>query len=184
MTSEKEKMLAGELYDPSDPQLQAERERAREITRAFNDAEDPERRDELLTDLLGSRGQECHIEPPFRCDYGEHVHVGESFYANFDCVVLDVCPVRFGDDCMLGPGVHVYTATHPLDASERIAGEEYGNPVTIGDRVWIGGRAVINPGVTVGDDAVIASGAVVTEDVPDDVVVQGNPATVVKDLDA
>ncbi|WP_254279490.1 sugar O-acetyltransferase [Haloarcula marina] len=184
MPSEKERMLRGDLYDADDPQLVAERNHARELTRRYNQTatdEDAER-DAILTDLLGSRGEDCHVEPPFRCDYGSNVHVGENFYANFDCVVLDVCRVDIGKNCQLGPGVHVYTATHPLDASERIAGPEYGKPVTVGDNVWVGGRAVLNPGVTVGNDAVVASGAVVTEDVPDNVVVGGNPATVVKEL--
>mgnify|MGYP000601518946 CR=1 FL=1 len=184
MDSEKEKMLNGELYDASDPELVADRERARRLTRRYNrtePGEHAERRD-ILESLLGSLGEECDIEPPFRCDYGDNVHVGENFYANFDCVILDVCRVAIGRNCQLGPGVHIYTATHPLEASERIKGPEYGKPVTIGDNVWIGGQAVINPGVTIGDNAVVASGAVVTEDVPDDVVVQGNPATVVKEL--
>ena len=184
MKSEKEKMLDGKLYDASDPELVAERERARELTRRYNRtaAGDAEERRELLEALLGSLGDDCEIEPPFRCDYGNNLHAGENFYANFDCVVLDVCRVEIGANCQMGPGVHVYTATHPLDAEERVAGPEYGKPVTVGDGVWIGGRAVLNPGVTVGDGAVVGSGAVVTEDVPDGVVVQGNPATVVKEL--
>lgn len=185
MGSEKEKMLNGELYDADDPELVADREHARDITRRYNHTtpnEKKERRD-LLGELLGSRGNECHVEPPFRCDYGYNIHVGERFYANFGCVVLDVCRVDIGRNCLIGPGVHIYTATHPVDADERIEGLEYGNPVTVGDDVWIGGRAVLNPGVTVGDKAVIASGAVVTESVPDDVVVRGNPATIVKELD-
>lgn len=185
MDSEKEKMLNGELYDASDPELVADRERARRLTQRYNRTEpgEHEERRDVLEALLGSLGDECHIEPPFRCDYGYNIHVGENFYANFDCVVLDVCRVEIGRNCQLGPGVHIYTATHPLDADERIKGPEYGKPVTVGDNVWIGGQAVLNPGVTVGDNAVVASGAVVTEDVPDNVVVQGNPATVVKELE-
>ncbi|WP_152042956.1 sugar O-acetyltransferase [Salinigranum salinum] len=185
MPTEKEKMLAGDLYDASDPELVAERERARELTRRFNETEPSagETRQRLLRELFGPSGEDVSVEPPFRCDYGYNVHVGDGFYANFDCVVLDVCPVRIGRNCLVGPGVHVYTATHPLDAARRIEGPEYGTPVTIGDDVWIGGRAVVNPGVTVGDRAVIASGAVVTSDVPDDVVVQGNPAEPVRRLD-
>ena len=185
MSSEKEKMLNGELYDASNPELVADRKQARTLTRQYNQTtmDDPDEREELLDDLLGSRGEECAIEPPFRCDYGYNIHVGENFYANFDCVVLDVCRVDIGDNCGIAPGVHIYTATHPIDAAERIKGPEYGKPVTIGDNVWIGGQAVLNPGVTVGDNAIVASGAVVTEDVPDDVLVQGNPATVVKKLD-
>ncbi|MDR9381873.1 MAG: sugar O-acetyltransferase [Natronomonas sp.] len=185
MDLDKEQMLGGDRYDPSDPALVAERDRARERSRTYNEttAAESARRRELLGELLGSIGDDCEIEPPFRCDYGYNVHVGERFYANFDCVILDVCPVEIGADCKFGPGVHVYTATHPLDADERATGVEYGKPVTIGENVWLGGRAVVNPGVEIGDDAVVASGAVVTEDVPDGVVVQGNPATVVRELE-
>jgi maltose O-acetyltransferase len=166
--SEKEKMLAGEPYDPSDPDLVAERERARRLTERFNDADanDAERRRELLDELFGSVGERVTVEPPFRCDYGYNVRVGDDFFVNFDCVFLDVCRIEFGDECMLGPGVHVYTATHSTDPVERTSGTEYGTPVTVGDRAWIGGRAVLNPGVEVGDDAVVASSAVVTDDVP------------------
>lgn len=186
MGSEKQKMLNGELYDADDNELVAERERAREFTRRYNRTtpDDRENQRDLLEELLGSLGDECHIEPPFRCDYGYNIHVGENFYANFDCVILDVCRVEIGRNCMIGPGVHIYTATHPLDADERIKGREYGKPVTIGDNVWIGGQAILNPGVSVDDNAVIASGAVVTDDIPNDVVVQGNPATVVKELES
>ncbi|MFC6721596.1 sugar O-acetyltransferase [Halobacteriaceae archaeon SHR40] len=185
MGSEKDKMLNGELYDATDPELVAERERARELTKQYNQttSDDREERRDLLEDLLGSLGDECYVEPPFRCDYGYNIHVGENFYANFDCVILDVCRVDIGQNCLIGPGVHIYTATHPLNADERIKGPEYGRSVMVGDTVWIGGRAVLNPGVTVGDNAVVASGAVVTEDVPADVVVRGNPATVVKELE-
>ncbi|MEF8822372.1 MAG: maltose acetyltransferase domain-containing protein [Halovenus sp.] len=186
MSSEKEKMLRGELYDAADPELVAERERARELTRRYNGTtptEGGERRD-LLEELLGALGDDCHVEPPFRCDYGYNISVGENFYANFDCVILDVCQVDIGRNCQIGPGVHIYTATHPIDAAERVEGLEYGKPVTVGDNVWIGGRAGLNPGVTVGDNAVVASGAVVTEDVPDDVVVRCNPATMTKQLDS
>lgn len=185
MDGEKRRMLNGELYDPDDPDLVADRERARDLTRRYNRTT-PDERDErqcLLEDLLGEVGDECHVEPPFRCDYGYNIHVGENVYVNFDCVVLDVCRVDIGRDCDIGPGVHIYTATHPLDPTERATGAEYGAPVTVGDNVWIGGRAVLNPGVSVGDNAVIASGAVVTSDVPADVVVGGTPATVIRELD-
>jgi len=155
------------------------------LTKRYNrtTADDQTERQELLEDLFGSLGDECVIEPPFRCDYGYNIHVGENFYANFDCAILDVCRVDIGQNCQIGPGVHIYTATHPLKANKRIKGPEYGKPVTVGDNVWIGGQAVLNPNVTVGANSVIASGAVVTEDVPENVVIQGNPATVVKELD-
>jgi maltose O-acetyltransferase len=185
MPSEKEKKQSGTLYDPTDSELVAERTQARELTRQYNQTKESEadRRQELLSELFGTADNTTHINPPFQCDYGYNIHVGENFFAHFDCVVLDTCRVDIGKNCMIAPGVHIYTATHPLDANERINGPEYGKPVTIGDNVWIGGRAVLNPGVTVGDDSVIASGAVITEDVPDGVVVQGNPAEIVKKLD-
>jgi len=185
MPSEKEKMLAGELYDPRDPELAADRESARELVGLYNrtGATDAESRERILSELFGSVGERPTVEPPFRCDYGSQISVGDRFFANFGCVFLDVCPIDFGDRCLLGPSVHVYTATHPLDAEERAAGKEYGKPVTVGDDVWLGGQAVLNPGVEVGDRSVVASGAVVTRDVPADVVVAGNPAEVVRELD-
>jgi len=186
MASEKEAMLNGELYDASDPELVDERAAARRITHRYNHTtvDESERRRDLLEELLGSLGETCFIEPPFGCDYGSNIHLGENFYANFDCVVLDVCRVDIGADCLVGPGVHMYTASHPVDPQERATGLEYGKPVTIGTNVWIGGHATINPGVTIGDDAVVASGAVVTDDVPEGVVVGGNPATVIRSVDA
>ncbi|UCZ53456.1 acetyltransferase [Bacillus shivajii] len=185
MSNEKEKLLSGELYDAADPLLVTERLNARRLTRIYNETLETEedRRTALLQELFGSTGKNIFIEPTFRCDYGYNIHVGENFYANFDCVFLDVCEIRIGDNCAIAPGVHIYTATHPLNAKERIAGPEYGVPVTIGDNVWIGGRAVINPGVNIGNNVVVASGAVVTKDVPDNIVVGGNPAKVMKELD-
>lgn len=186
MMTEKEKMLAGEMYDPADPELIIERGTARLKTRLFNETLEYEtdKRIEMLKNLFGSTGNSLYVEPTFRCDYGYNIHVGENFFANFDCVILDVCEVRVGANCLLAPGVHIYTATHPINPIERNTMREYGKPVTIGDNVWIGGRAVINPGVSIGDNAVIASGAVVTKDVPANVVVGGNPARIIKEIDA
>ena len=183
--TETERMLAGEPYDPTDPELVADRERARDLTRQYNRtaAGDDRVRSDLLGSLFGSGGATATVEPPVRCDYGYNVHVGEGFFANFGCVFLDVRRVEFGRNCLLGPGVHVYTATHPIDPEKRADGLESGEPVTVGDDVWIGGRAVVDPGVTVGDGAVIGSGAVVTEDVPPKVIVKGNPASVVADVE-
>mgnify|MGYP001157633029 CR=1 FL=1 len=185
MKTEKEKMLNGELYHAADPQLLQERLNARRLTRLYNQTieTDDNKRTKLLKELFGSTGENLYIEPTFRCDYGYNIHVGENFYANFDCVFLDVCEIRIGDNCMIAPGVHIYTATHPLDPTERISGAEYGLPVHIGHNVWIGGRAVINPGVKIGNNVVIASGAVVTKDVPDNVVVGGNPAKIIKQIE-
>ena len=162
MKTEKEKMLNGELYNAADPELVSDRVNARKLTRLYNETleTDLDKRTELLKELFGSTGESLYIEPTFRCDYGSNIHVGENFYANFDCVFLDVCEIRIGDNCFVAPGVHIYAATHPLNAQERISGVEYGIPVTIGDNVWIGGRAVINPGVKIGNNVVVASGAV------------------------
>jgi maltose O-acetyltransferase len=184
MQSEKEKMLSGELYNPADPILVEERLNARRLTRLFNETLETEtnKRTEILKELFGSTGETINIEPSLRCDYGYNIHVGENFFANFECVFLDVCEIRIGDNCMIAPGVHIYTATHPINAHERITFLEYGKPVTIGGNVWIGGKAVINPGVTIGNNVVIASGAVVTKDIPDNVVVGGNPAKVIKHI--
>lgn len=185
MKTEKEKMLTGELYDPSDPQLVKERISARKLTRLFNgtvETED-EKRTELLKELFGSTERNIKVEPSLRCDYGYNIHVGANFFANFNCVFLDVREIRIGDNCMIAPGVHIYTATHPVNPVERNKGTEYGIPVTIGDNVWIGGSAVINPGVNIGDNVVIASGAVLTKDVPANVIVGGNPARIIKAID-
>lgn len=182
MKTEKEKMLNGELYYANDPVLLQERLNARRITRLYNGTlETDERiRTELLKELFGTVGGSISVEPSIRCDYGYNIHVGDNFFANFDCVFLDVCEIRIGLNCFMAPGVHIYTATHPIDAPTRNSGAEYGKPVRIGDNVWIGGRAVINPGVTIGNNAVIASGAVVTKDVPDSVIVGGDPARVLR----
>ncbi|MGG0476118.1 maltose acetyltransferase domain-containing protein [Priestia aryabhattai] len=184
MRTEKEKMLAGEMYNPADAQLVKDREYARRQVRIYNETSETEgeKRTQLLRELFGSTGENVYIEPNIRVDYGYNIFVGENFSANFDCVILDVCEVRFGDNCMLAPGVHVYTATHPLDPTERNSGKEYAKPIIVGDNVWIGGSAVINPGVSIGDNVVIASGSVVTKDVPNNIVVGGNPAKIIKKI--
>lgn len=185
MNTEKDKMLAGALYRADDPILVRERVNAKRLLRLFNKSmeTDGQERKRFMSQLLGSSGDHLYIEPNFRCDYGYNIHVGHNFFANFDCVFLDVCDIRIGDNCLVGPGVHIYTATHPLDIEQRLSGYEYGKGVRIGNNVWIGGRAVINPGVTIGDNAVIASGAVVVKDVPANTVVGGNPAVLIKTLE-
>ena len=185
MGREKERMLAGEAYDPSAPELAADRRRARDRCRRYNATAptETERRRRLLRELFGELRGDATVVPPFRCDYGYNVGVGDGFFANYGCVLLDVAPVSFGENCLLGPGVHVYTATHPIDPDERAAGREFGDPVAVGDDVWIGGRAVIAPGVSVGDGAVVAAGAVVVDDVPARTVVGGNPAEVIRRVD-
>ncbi|MCH4826713.1 maltose acetyltransferase domain-containing protein [Planococcus halocryophilus] len=185
MMTEKDKMLAGEMYDPADSTLRQNRMNARRLSRLFNETTEMDGQDraDLLKKLLGSTGDMIHVEPTIRCDYGYNIHVGDNFYANFDCVFLDVCEIRIGDNCMIAPGVHIYTATHPLNATARNSGKEFGKPVTIGDNVWIGGRAIINPGITIGDNAIIAAGAVVTQDVPANMLVGGNPARIIKQIE-
>jgi maltose O-acetyltransferase len=177
-------MVGGELYLASDPQLTAERVRCRELLRLFNGSDPAEEdgRGNLLRSLLGGAGQDAFIEPPFYCDYGYNIRVGARFYANFLCVILDPAAVEIGDDVFFGPGVHVYTATHPVDAAERIRGPELARPVRVGSRVWIGGGSVVLPGVTIGDGTTIGAGSVVTRDVPAGVLAAGNPCRVVRVL--
>ncbi len=185
MKTEKEKMINGEPYLAADSELVNEREKARGLTRLYNQTLETEgsKRTELIKELFGSTGENIYIEPTFRCDYGYNIHVGENFYANFDCVFLDVCEIRIGDNCLVAPGVHIYTAGHPINPIVRNSGIEFGARVQIGDNVWIGGRAVINPGVTIGNNVIIASGAVVTKDVPNNVIVGGNPARIIKNIE-
>lgn len=182
--NELEKMLSGEVYDPSDEALSKMRATAREITTRYNvtTRSKADERLELLTELLGSFSGAIKIEPHFNCDYGKNIIVGNNFYVNFGCVILDCAEVRIGDNCLIGPQVGIYTACHPLDPIERNSGVEFAKPITIGDNCWIGGHATINPGVSLGDNVVVASGAVVTKSFPDNVVVGGNPAYVIKEI--
>lgn len=180
--SEKGKMIAGQLYLASDFQLVQERAQARQLCRRYNATteEEPNPRFSILRDLLGTVPPEIYIEPNFKCDYGYNIHLGNHFYANFDLIILDVCEVRIGDYCLIGPRVSILTATHPIDPDLRRSGQELGKPIAIGHNVWIGGGAIINPGVTIGDNVVIASGAVVTKDVPDGYIVGGVPAKIIR----
>lgn len=174
----KDRMLSGQLYLASDPELTAMRLRARRLTRLYNATTEEEgpRREELLRDLLGAVGPGCFIEPMFQCDYGSFIRLGAGVFMNFGCVVLDCAMVTIGDRTLIAPGVHIYTATHPINTAQRSALWEYALPITIGRDVWIGGHATICPGVTIGDEAIIAAGSVVTRDVPAGAVVGGNPA--------
>jgi maltose O-acetyltransferase len=182
--SEKEKMLSGELYDASDPVLASEREKARNLTFKFNNTNPIERetRQELLKSLIIASG-DFHIEAPFNCDYGYNIEVGENFYANYGCVILDVNKVKIGNNVLLAPNVQIYTATHPVDPSERLTGKEYALPITIGNNVWVGGGTIICPGVRIGDNVTIGAGSVVTKDIPDNAVAAGNPCRIIKKLD-
>ncbi|MFL5319986.1 MAG: sugar O-acetyltransferase [Myxococcaceae bacterium] len=184
MPTEKQKMLAGELYLATDPELVAERLRCRRLLRELNNSDpaDEVGRRGILALLLGAFPETAWIEPPFHCDYGSNIFVGARFYANFDCVILDPGRVEIGDDVLFGPGVHIYTATHPTDAAERAKGPELGRGVRIGARCWVGGRSIILPGVTIGAGATIGAGSVVTKDVPPNVLAAGNPCRVIRML--
>lgn len=178
--TEREKMVAGQFYDASDEELRALRKEARAKMMVFNNELDGTKRTDLLKSWLGKTGQSIYMEPNFSCDYGINIHVGENFYANFNCTMLDVCPIRIGDNVMFGPNVQVLTPLHPLQAEERIAGPEYGAPVTIGHNVWLAAGVTILPGVTLGDNVVVGAGAVVTRSFGDNVFIAGNPAQVIK----
>ncbi len=180
----RERMLAGDLYRGADPELEAEMREAMVLTKAFNDSDprDPEARQALLRQLLGSIGAEVEIRPPLHVDYGRHLHVGDRTFINFGLMALDVAEIRIGQDVLMGPNVQLLTPTHPIDPGPRRAKWESARPITIGDNVWIGGMAVICPGVTIGDNSVIGAGAVVTRDIPADVVAVGNPARVIRSV--
>jgi maltose O-acetyltransferase len=168
----RERMLAGELYDATDPELVADRERARALLQRYTSERDPA----LLGTLFGRIGKGTGVEAPFHCDYGWNITLGERVYANAFCVFLDCAPIEIGDQALLGPGVHLYTATHPLDPAKRREGLEYARPVAIGNDAWLGGGSIVLPGVSVGEAAVVGAGSVVTRDVPPGVTVAGNPA--------
>jgi len=183
--TEREKMLFGEYYDPSDAELVKLRLEARLLTEKLNQTSVscPDKRVEIVKSLLGSTGNSIHIESTFNCDYGLNIHVGENFYANFGCVILDVAEVRIGENCFIAPQVGIYTATHPIDPIQRNSGVEFAKPIRTGNNCWIGGHATINPGVTLGDNVVVASGAVVTKSFGSNVVIGGNPARVLKAIE-
>jgi maltose O-acetyltransferase len=179
--SEREKMLAGELYDPLDAELVAARERARDLCRALNGTRESQRseRRRILEDLLGAGGDTVWMQPPFYCDYGANIRLGKRVFFNFNCVVLDVCEVRIGDFTLFGPGVQILTPLHPLDAELRRK-QEFGKPIEIGSDVWVGGGALILAGVRIGSRAVIGAGSVVTRDVPEGAFAAGNPCRVLR----
>jgi maltose O-acetyltransferase len=182
MKTERQKMLAGELYDPLDAELVAARGRARDLCQALNATREAEKdaRRRILRELLGAGGDSVWMQPPFFCDYGAHIELGERVFFNFNCVVLDVCRVRIGDFTLFGPAVQIYTPLHPFDAALRRR-QEYGKPVEIGADVWVGGGAVILAGVRIGARAVIGAGSVVTRDVPEGMFAAGNPCRVIRE---
>jgi len=185
MKTEKEKMLSGELYNALDQQLSDERLKTRLLIKALNDTREDEviERRKILQQLIPHAGAELWLQPPFYCDYGSNIKTGEKVFFNFNCVVLDVMQVTIGSRTLFGPNVQIYTATHPINYKERASGLEYAKPITIGEDVWIGGSAVICPGVTIGNRTIIGAGSVVTKDIPDDVFAAGNPCRVIRKLE-
>jgi maltose O-acetyltransferase len=182
--TERQKMLAGELYLSSDPELQAAMARSMRLTEAYNQisVDELDRRSALLHELLGSFGTDSVIRPPFNCDYGSNITMGDRSFANFGLVALDCATITIGDDVQMGPNVQLLTPTHPLDADERRAGWEAALPIRIGNNVWLGGGVIVLPGVTIGRDAVVGAGAVVTRDVEPSTLVVGNPARPIRNL--
>ena len=183
MKTEKEKMIAGELYFAGGKELEKDRTIARILFSEYNSSKptDSKKKKEILKKLIKFKG-DINIEPPFYCDYGYNIEVGENFYANFSCTLLDTNKIIIGDNVMFGPNVQIYTAGHPLKADERIKGLESANPIIIGDNVWIGGGAIVCPGVKIGKNTTIGAGSVVTKNIPDNVLAFGNPCKVIRDL--
>jgi len=182
--SEKEKMIAGELYCSTDPELQSALAEAQRHLFRLNTIpnEDTELRTTVLQVLLGSIGSGTQLKSPFSCDYGRHIRIGRHGFVNYGCVFLDCNFIEIGDDAQIGPGVHIYTAFHPLDADIRRSGLEAAKPVTIGHNVWLGGSCVVCPGVSIGDNTVIGAGSVVVRDIPAGKLAAGNPCRVIRDL--
>ena len=181
--SQRERMLAGDLYIAGDPELARESRRAAELVRAYNlSPRDRATRSSILAELLGSFGEDSEIRPPFYCDYGYQTYIGARTFLNFGVVALDVARITIGDDVQIGPRVQLLTPTHPVDAELRRAKWEAAEPIAIGDNVWLGGGVIVCPGVTIADDTVVAAGAVVTRDLPAGVVAAGVPARVMREV--
>lgn len=184
MRTEREKMLAGELYNSQDPDLLRDRDRARNLCQVLNATREADRefRQQLYMKIFGRGGDSAWVEPPFFCDYGSNIELGEKVFFNFNCIVLDVCKVTIGDYSQFGSGVQILTPLHPLNAALRRK-QEYGAPVTIGEDVWVGAGALILPGVTIGSRTVVGAGSVVTRSLPDDVLAVGNPCRVIRKIE-
>lgn len=178
-------MLAGELYNPLDIQLSEERIRARSLLQALNNTKEDQvkERNKILQDLIPDAGMDLWLQPPFFCDYGTNIKVGDKVFFNFNCTILDVMQVNIGSRTLFGPNVQIYTATHPMGHTDRASGLEFAKAITIGEDVWIGGGVIICPGVKIGDRCVIGAGSVVTKDMPPDVFAAGNPCRVIKKLE-
>ena len=177
-------MLSGELYNALDKQLTEERVKTRLLLKELNDSREDqlEQRESILKKLLPNAGTGLWLQPPFYCDYGANITLGENVFFNFNCVLLDVAEITVGSRTVFGPNVQIYTAAHPVNYLERSSGLEYGKSIAIGEDVWIGGSAVICPGVKIGNRSIVGAGSVVTKDIPDDVIAVGNPCRVIKEL--
>lgn len=184
MKTEKEKMLSGELYNALDKELSRERMECRKLLKLLNDSapEEIKKRQEILKKLIPNSGKNLWLEPPFHCDYGTNIYIGKRVFFNFNCVILDVASVKIGSRSLFGPNVQIYTATHPMNHTERASMLESAKPIEIGEDVWVGGSAVICPGVSIGDRSVIGAGSVVTKDIPSDVFAAGNPCKIIKSI--
>jgi len=184
MKTEKEKMISGELYNAFDVQLAEERVKARLLLKQLNDSREDEiqERNRILRELIPHAGEDLWLQPPFYCDYGYNIKLGDRVFFNFNCIVLDVAPVTIGSRTLFAPNVQIYTATHPMNHTERASGLEFAKPINIGEDVWVGGSAIICPGVTIGNRSVIGAGSVVTKDIPPDVVAAGNPCRIIRSL--
>lgn len=183
LRTEKEKMLAGESYNCLDPDLETIRQKAKELVRLYNLSEAVPERHTILQQLLGQIGQNSIIEPPFYCSYGQNIHIGDHVYLNVLCTILDCNEVHLGHHVMIGPNVQIYTAAHHLQAEARNQGLEIAKPIVIEDNVWIGGGAILLPGVRIGRNSVVGAGAVVSKNVPASMVVAGNPARVIREIE-
>jgi len=181
--TEKEKMLAGERYNCLDPDLKTERQKTKELLRLYNLSKAAPERQTILQQLLGQIGQNSIIEPPFYCSYGQNIYIGDHVYLNVLCTILDCNEVHIGHNVMIGPGVQIYTAAHLLQAEPRIQGWEVAKPIVIEENVWLGGGAILLPGVRIGRNAVVGAGAVVPKSVPANTVVAGNPARVIREIE-
>ena len=183
--TEKEKMLSGELYDASDSRLKSERRKSRNLLKKYNDSEDEHTllRKEILKELIGGYSKGLYIEPPFYCEYGTNISVGENVFFNFNCVLMDANKISIGARTRIGPNVHIYAASHPMEYQIRAEALELGKPIEIGEDVWISGSVIICPGVSIGDRTVIGAGSIVTKDIPSDCFAAGNPCKVIKELE-
>ena len=182
--NQKERMLAGLPYKAWLDRLREERMENKLKIHEYNltRPDDKKKMKEMIKNILGKTGEDVCVEQPFRCDYGKNIEVGNNFFANYNCVILDVAKVTIGENVMFAPNISIYTAGHPIHPESRNSGYEYGIPVTIGDNVWVGGSVVINPGVKIGNNVVIGSGSVVTKDIPDNVIAVGNPCRVIREI--